>query len=474
MRVGSITTCAVLLGGLTACSNESSLVVQVRTDLVPGRELAAVVVEVTPPSGPARELRTEAGDVRDWGLGVRVAELGGLEAGDYSLDVRAVDATGATLVRRPARTALDGGLEVVTILLTRDCAGVECPAEHDAPSQTACLGGRCVATDCTEESTAGCGPPACVDATDCPTPEGACAQAECTASGVCTNRLDHAACADRQTCAAEVGCVAAACDGTRVGAPRALDELSVISANVYGASLAADGLEIAFTDGYDIFRATRASPADRFGDPVSDWSVSGEVTDNEPSLSPDGLRMYYTIHEAEGPVATIYVASRSSRDAGFDPGAPLPHERLALPYESGPDLSADELVLVFNASDDPEGEQHLFLATRPDRGAAFGPPEEITGLAPAGASQHYASLSADALTLYYAVGNGSDGEPIEIWVATRPSREAAFTGGARVEGLSPTAEQIADPDVSFDGTELYYNVGDASTAVIWVAPIECP
>lgn len=179
----------------------------VRTDLAPGAQMARVVAEVTTAEGATEgrfELAADAS--RDWGLGVRLAELA-LPAGRHRARVAALDAGGAVIVERPVSFEIGAGVRQVTVWLTRDCAGVVCPAAGD-PTRTACLAGRCVAEGCTEEAAAACDPPACGGAADCgPAPAGACARRECSPSRACVDVLDHAACGATEVCDADAGCV---------------------------------------------------------------------------------------------------------------------------------------------------------------------------------------------------------------------------------------------------------------------------
>ncbi len=198
----------------------ATLVVQVRTDLLPGQEMAAVEVSI---DGEVGVTRVEASAARDWGLGVRVLERT-LPRGERRLRVRAVDAAGALVVERPVRVSLDGGLRVVTVLLTRSCLGVSCPASD--PAAVACLGGRCVEDRCAEEAPEGCGTPTCASAAECAPAGGSCASVECSASGTCFASPDHGACAADQVCSTALDCVAA---GACVEETRQLSALGAVA-----------------------------------------------------------------------------------------------------------------------------------------------------------------------------------------------------------------------------------------------------
>ncbi len=189
--------CALALG----CeAQQTTLIVQVRTDLAPGRDFAEV--RVSPDF--ASPIHTAAGAGREWGSGVRVAELAGLGSDEASLEVAALDAAGAVVVSRPVRVRLEGGVQVVTVLLTRACGGVVCPSAGDPPDAVACVAGRCVAEECVVEREESCGTAECAGDAECGGGS-ACATARCVA-GACFLAPDHAACAADEVCDAALGC----------------------------------------------------------------------------------------------------------------------------------------------------------------------------------------------------------------------------------------------------------------------------
>ncbi|MCB9593041.1 MAG: hypothetical protein H6719_09940 [Sandaracinaceae bacterium] len=193
---------------LVACAGEGTLVLQVRSDLIPGTELASVETVITTREGvEVGRFEVGAAERRSWGVGARVAETS-LAAGRYRATVSVRDASGAvTLERRVAWETRSGELAVVTILLTRDCLDVVCPGAADAPELTSCVAGRCAEDGCTEETPDACGPPACSTNADCaPAPSASCASRECTPSGACVDVLDHEVCASTEVCSLASGC----------------------------------------------------------------------------------------------------------------------------------------------------------------------------------------------------------------------------------------------------------------------------
>ncbi|MEM1414842.1 MAG: hypothetical protein AAGH15_08070 [Myxococcota bacterium] len=203
-----------LLAGLLlvlACRDDGGtfLVIQVRTDMSPRVEFAFAEVQVMSLDGASLATRRrDAVDSVDWGLGVRLAELRGIPPGDYRAVVRLAGGDDGAVVQRPVRFEVPRGrVRAVELLLTRDCRNVECPGATGSARETACLGGRCVPEDCTEDNPEDCPDPSCENVRDCEdVMVSECAELECTDSGVCLAVPLHERCASL-ICDPELGCI---------------------------------------------------------------------------------------------------------------------------------------------------------------------------------------------------------------------------------------------------------------------------
>ncbi|MEM9196135.1 MAG: hypothetical protein AAGF12_43625 [Myxococcota bacterium] len=173
---------------LAGCDSGNALLVDLRTDLAPVDEFAAVEVIVERGSGTQR---LSAGALRsqDFFRGVRVAEYEDLEAGEYFVRARLLNGDGDVVLARQIRLDVsnDAG---VTLIATRDCLGVSCPDSED-PTATECFAGRCTTPDCSSANRSACRRECvtvldCVDRMGCTTPscvEGACLEAMGCPSG---------------------------------------------------------------------------------------------------------------------------------------------------------------------------------------------------------------------------------------------------------------------------------------------------
>jgi len=181
----------LLLVGAPACSSSDSLdlFVDLRTDLRPGTEIDTVQIELRRGADVVRMTSTTATAGQDFGRGRRVAELGGLSAGDYVLRVE-VSLGGGAVAQALVPIALTED-RAVTVLLTRDCRDVACPGVGDGPESTACLAGGCVDPDCVIGQATACATD-CTSAADCAAGP-ACVRVECLA-GACLYFSEEASC----------------------------------------------------------------------------------------------------------------------------------------------------------------------------------------------------------------------------------------------------------------------------------------
>lgn len=193
---------ALALGIVWGCAGNPGhdLSVDLRTDYVPAGEFVSYVVTLQgqpPVVGVANAFQDFVG-------GVRVAEFEKVRTGAYEVRVDLLDAAGVTVASRTVSVAVSADT-AVTLVITRSCRGVTCPASGDPATATSCLGGICVEPSCTPENPDRCPDPDCTTASDCGTPPQSCLAAQCVA-GVCLYG-DDGSCGTGQYCDSRRGCV---------------------------------------------------------------------------------------------------------------------------------------------------------------------------------------------------------------------------------------------------------------------------
>jgi hypothetical protein len=142
--------------------------------------------------------------------------------------------------------------------------------------------------------------------------------------------------------------------------------------------------------------------------------------------------------------------------------------------DAAPSLTADELELFFVRAGD------LYRARRVNKQDVFSTPEVVEELSILDGQVGGPSISTDGLTLHFARRSELTAEEFwsEIWVATRPTRDAPFDPPVSLsEAWGVTSEQYVAPDVSADGLSLYvtlWNNGDSFLQVASRAAIDEP
>lgn len=200
----------VLLVLATAGCGEDppGLFVDVRTDLRPGYEFTRVRVELIGAStsgNPRAEAAARTGDDEAYLRGHRVAELPAIVPSQASVHVALLDGLGRTVLERTAAFRIESKNRVVTVVMTRDCRDVECPAPDGDPNATACLAGMCVAETCTPETPELCPAPQCTADTDCAAASD-CSVGRCS-SGTCLQVARDELCSAGSFCSPGEGCV---------------------------------------------------------------------------------------------------------------------------------------------------------------------------------------------------------------------------------------------------------------------------
>ncbi len=105
---------------------------------------------------------------------------------------------------------------------------------------------------------------------------------------------------------------------------------------------------------------------------------STTLNEDDPTLSSDGLELYFAEQPAGMP-KDLYVLERASRSVAFaGPATPLTGFNTTAGSEESPRLSYDDLAIYFGRDGD------IYKATRASTAAAWGAPSMVTGVSTAG------------------------------------------------------------------------------------------
>jgi Tol biopolymer transport system component len=259
---------------------------------------------------------------------------------------------------------------------------------------------------------------------------------------------------------------AAATGPCNLGAPFG-PRMPLASLNTHGEEefprLTADQLVIVFSRDKTLWMATRASATAPF-DPAT--PIPGRPTPPPgwaPSLSSDGLTLYFS--SAPGASSQVFVTHRSDRAADFPPETPV-----ALGSggsEAHPFLLADQSELWF-VSASGAGQFQIW------RGV-FGAGGAIKSMKVAELAGNWIdwapTLTADALAIYFASSRGNTGN-YDIYAARRATRADAF-------GVPEVVPEITTPGslgrdipgwITPDGCRIYLaNAGNSADMDLFYA-----
>lgn len=235
------------------------------------------------------------------------------------------------------------------------------------------------------------------------------------------------------------------------------------SANEEGPSMTADGLSLLFRRDQvpnpqvtEILEATRISTSVPFGNVVSAGAVvNSSVLPGHPEVSDDGLTLLFK--KDEGGITGLYQATRENRSQPFGSVSSL-GDLLSGQREESPSLSADGLTLYFTAWDTSNVQNDIYQATR---SSVSDPWSNVVKLSSAinvpGYNDAMPSISNDGLMLFYNSNRPGGYGAFDLFVSTRATPNAPWGNAVNV---GPQVNSPADDkgaEISADGKMLYFH-----------------
>ena len=259
--------------------------------------------------------------------------------------------------------------------------------------------------------------------------------------------------------------------------PVPLVEINTTTAEEWSPILSADGLTLYFgrvhaPDYYNgrIFTATRLEPYGHFTSPMPVWGAINNTGTHVHAqwVSPDELRMYYTLQE--NAVFHLMMSERSSESAMWPVGWDMWKLNLLDDRLHTPRLTPDELTIFLTGPDvqDRPGVYDIWMATRTCHDCLFREPVNLTTINTIYNDIH-SFISADGLCLYFASDrNGC----YQLFRSTRKDARSPFGSPIHMSLFDSPGQESMFPCLSTDGREFYFMRqarGDRATRDIYVS-----
>ena len=201
-----------------------------------------------------------------------------------------------------------------------------------------------------------------------------------------------------------------------------------------------------------------------FGTPTNlGPTVNSSAWDNGPSISADGLSLFFHSLRAGGfGVDDIWVTRRATKAAPWGTAVNLGPAVNSSSLDVCPCISADGLALFF-ASERPGcyGGADIWVTTRPTTDEDWGAPVNLGPTVNSSAQEVGPSISADGLELFFSGYTRRPYRPggfgmSDLWVTTRKTKHDSWTEPVN---LGPTVNSPAadhSPTISDDGLCLSF------------------
>ncbi|MHC4175508.1 MAG: hypothetical protein ACYTBX_09675 [Planctomycetota bacterium] len=263
------------------------------------------------------------------------------------------------------------------------------------------------------------------------------------------------------------------------GTPVNLGQPVNSSANEWGSSISADGLNLYFTSkrpggsgDEDLWVTTRDTKEDEWGTPVNLGPiVNSSSGDGMPRISTDGLALYFMSGRPGGSGnVDLWVTTRETTHDEWGPPVNLGPTVNSAFFDGGPDISADGLDLYFTSNrPSGSGDFDLWVTTRATTSDPWGEPANLGPIVNSSVGEYYSSLSADGLVLFFQDDN------LDICLTQRKTTADPFGPAVKLPTQINTSRVEGAPSLSYDGSTLYFssnNSGGYGKNDTWQVSIE--
>lgn len=239
----------------------------------------------------------------------------------------------------------------------------------------------------------------------------------------------------------------------------------------------------------DLWMVTRSGPDDPWSTPENlGEPVNTPATETSPSLSSNGLELYFSDWLMEGPFelrpgglggGDIWIARRESIDHPWgepvNPGEPLN----TTDNDANPEISSDGLTLIFDSDRPPgRGGVDLWMSTRDSLDAPWGSPRNLLQVNTPG-TESVGRLSSDGLILLFHSDRDRGFGAKDLWMSRRSSnRTLNWEPPVNLGPVINTVDWEGDVDIAPDfpalGSSLFFTRGAGPAWNIYEARVVDP
>jgi hypothetical protein len=236
-----------------------------------------------------------------------------------------------------------------------------------------------------------------------------------------------------------------------------------------------DGLELYFSSnrktghgGYDIWVTRRETIEDKWSEAeILSELVNSDVEDSHPTLSADGLELYFSSFRADGLGGIdIWLTRRPTKsDPWGDPvnlGRPINSEK----DESAPTISADGLELYFDFYDsrfpDDDPIQGFYISRRQIKDAPWSEPVILDPEINKRHVQWEPEISSDGLVFFWSDYRNDNPRPggfgkTDLWYNRRETKDSPWSKPINLGSAINSSFSENGPAISHDGSKLYFS-----------------
>jgi len=268
------------------------------------------------------------------------------------------------------------------------------------------------------------------------------------------------------------------------GTPTNLGSPVNTSATDAGPSISADGLSLYFHSNRsggsgvaDLWVTKRPTVSDPWDTPVNlGPMVNSEAEDRSPSISADSLSLFFYSDRPGGAGGSdVWVTTRTMKDNPWSSPVNLGPTVNSSGNDFTPDISADGLTLYFISNrSGGYGDGDFWVTTRTTKNTEWGTPVHLGSTVNSSYAERQPTISADGLSLFFGSTRPGGLGGRDIWVSTRATTDDPWGEPVNLGPTINTSMHDFHPDISGNGSILYFGSmgpGGVGGADLWQVPI---